>query len=105
MKSNVRVLYWKEVPVQVQAEDEVGRVSVMLDDRFQEGADAIAMFDGSYGSDEYLEGWHWTKPQEVEATAREAASRSVTTPACRAISSVGLGTCITKECATPPLEL
>lgn len=73
MTAKVRVLYWKEVPVQVQAEDEAGRVSVMLDDRFQEAADAIAMFEGSYGTDEYLEGWHWAMPQEVEATAREAA--------------------------------
>ena len=73
MKTKVRVLYWKEVPVQVQAEDEAGRVSVMLDDRFQEAADAIAMFEGSYGTDEYLEGWYWAMPQEVEATAREAA--------------------------------
>ena len=73
MTAKVRVLYWKEVPVQVQAEDEVGRVSMMLDDRFQEGADAIAMFERSYGTDEYLEGWHWAKPREVEATAREAA--------------------------------
>lgn len=73
MKTKVRVLYWKEVPVQVQAEDEAGRVSVMLDDRFQEAADAIAMLEGSYGTDEYLEGWYWAMPQEVEATAKEAA--------------------------------
>ena len=74
MTAKVRVLYWKEVPVQVQAEDESGRVSVMLDGRFQDGADAIAMFDGSYGSDEYLEGWCWTEPRGVEATARAAAA-------------------------------
>ena len=70
----VRVLYWKEVPVQVQAEDESGRVSVMLDPRFQEAADAIAMFEGSYGSDDYLEGWQWSEPREVDSTARGAAA-------------------------------
>ena len=65
-------MYWKEVPVQVQAEDETGKVSEMLDHRFQEGADAIAMFDGSYGTEEYLDGWGWTEPYDVDGTAREA---------------------------------
>lgn len=74
MASKVRILYWKEVPVQVQAEDEGGRLSLMLDHRFQEGADALAMLEGSYGSDDYLDGWHWTEPSEVEGTAREAAA-------------------------------
>ena len=74
MVAKVRILYWKEVPVQVQAEDETDKISVMFDHRFQEGADAIAMFDGSYGSDEYLEGWCWSGLTEVEASAREAVS-------------------------------
>ncbi len=74
--AKVRVLFWREVPVQVQAEDETGKVSVLLDPRFQEGADAIAMFDGSYGSEEYLEGWKWTEPSGVEGTAREVAAET-----------------------------
>ena len=72
--AKLRVLYWKEVPVQVQAEDGDGRVSVMLDHRFQEGADEIAMFDGSYGSDAYLDGWTWSESVEVDANARDAAA-------------------------------
>ena len=35
-------MYWKEVPVQIQASDDKGTVSVLLDDRFQEAADALA---------------------------------------------------------------
>ena len=47
-------MYWKEVPVQVQASDENGTVSVPLDGRFQEAADALSMMDGSAGTDQYL---------------------------------------------------
>ena len=37
--------------MQVQVEDASGQVSRPLDDRFQEGVDAIAMIDGSSGTD------------------------------------------------------
>ena len=68
-------MYWKEIPVQVQAEDGDGRVSLPLDDRFQQGADAVSMFDGSAGTDEYLDGWEWGEYIEAEGGAREAAER------------------------------
>ena len=45
--ARVRVMYWKEIPVQVQAEDASGQASQPLEDRFQEGVDAVAMLDGS----------------------------------------------------------
>ena len=57
--ARIRVLYWKEIPVQVQVEAGGDRVSEMLDHRFQEAVDAVAMFEGSMGSDAYLEGWEW----------------------------------------------
>ena len=50
--AKVRLMYWKEVPVQVQAEDADGQVSKQLDERFQHGVDTISMFDGSGGSEE-----------------------------------------------------
>ena len=37
--SRVRVMYWKEIPVQVQASDETQTMSSMLDDKFQQAAD------------------------------------------------------------------
>jgi hypothetical protein len=52
--AKVRVLYWKEIPVQVQAVDGSDQVSQPLDARFQQGVDAIAMVDGSSGSEDYL---------------------------------------------------
>ena len=52
-------MYWKEIPVQVQATDESETQSLPLEPRFQEAVDAISMLDGSYGSDEYLDAWEW----------------------------------------------
>ena len=67
-------MYWKEIPVQVQAADDDGQVSKSLDERFQQGADAISMFDGSAGTDDYLMAWNWGDHFEVEGTAKEAAT-------------------------------
>lgn len=70
----MRVMYWKEIPVQVQAQDAgAPPVGVPLDARFQEGVDAVAMSDGSMGSDEYLMAWEWQDYGEVEGTAHSAA--------------------------------
>lgn len=70
-------MYWKEIPVQVLAEDESGPVSVQFDARFQQGVDAISMFDGSGGTDDYLMAWEWGEYTESEGTAREAAKAVV----------------------------
>ena len=68
-------MYWKEIPAQVQAEDDSGQVSKLLDDRFQQGVDAISIFDGSSGSDDYLMAWEWSEYSESEGSAEEGASR------------------------------
>lgn len=73
--TRARILYWKEVPVQVQAEDDSGQVSRLLASRFQEGVDQIAMFDGSEGSEDYLDGWAWGGYLEAAGTAAEVADR------------------------------
>ena len=72
--AKVRVMYWKEIPVQVQAQDaSAPPVGVPLDARFQQGVDAIAMFDGSMGSDDYLMAWEWHEYGDVEGVAQDAA--------------------------------
>ena len=76
--ARVRVMYWKEIPVQVQAEDESGQISKQLDERFQQGVDAVSMFDGSANSDEYLMAWNWGNFIEMECTSEEAASAVAT---------------------------
>ena len=70
-------MYWKEVPVQVQAEDGGSQVSKPLEARFQAGVDAISMLDGSGGSggtDDYLDAWEWGEHTEMEGSAEEAAN-------------------------------
>ena len=72
--ARVRVMYWKEIPVQVQSEDESGRVSMPLDQRFQQGVDAVSMFDGSSGGDEYLDAWEWGEYTQIEGSAQDVAA-------------------------------
>lgn len=79
MSSQISILYWKEIPVQVKAENDSTSVSLPLEHRFQEAADAIAMMDGSYGGDEYLDAWEWgdSVPSDLapEAAVNELAER------------------------------
>ncbi len=69
-------MYWKEIPAQVQAIGDDGTVSAQLEPRFQEGIDAIAMFDGSAGSDDYIEAWDWRDAGEFAGDAADV-SQSV----------------------------
>jgi hypothetical protein len=71
--ARVRVMYWKEIPVQVQAEDATGRVSRQLEDRFQQAADTVAMQDGSQGTDEYLDAWGFGPYEDHTENAADAA--------------------------------
>jgi hypothetical protein len=73
--TRVRVMYWKEIPVQVQAEYENGRVSRQLEERFQKAADAVAMKDGSEGTDEYLDAWEFGSYEDAEGSATDVAER------------------------------
>ena len=72
--AKVRVMYWNEIPAQVQADDESVKASIPLESRFQEGIDAIAMMDGSAGTDAYLDGWGWHDFGDVDGNAEEAAT-------------------------------
>ena len=68
-------MYWREIPVQIQTEDEHGQVSKPLDGRFQEAVDLIALFEGSSGGDEYMQAWEWGRFTEVEGNAEEVSNR------------------------------
>ena len=75
--AQVRIMYWKEIPVQVQARDDAGVVSRQLDPRFQQGVDAVSMFDGSAGADEYLMAWEWGEYVDADGSAAQAAAALV----------------------------
>ena len=73
--SKYKIMYWKEIPVQIKVEDEKEVISQPLDDRFQKAVDAISMFDGSSESDDYLMGWHWGDEIEIEGNAKNVAEK------------------------------
>ena len=63
MDTKIRIMYWKEIPLQIECTQGKKRTSSPLGSRFQEAVDAIAMFDGSYGSDAYLDGFEWIEKE------------------------------------------
>ena len=63
--AQVRVMRWKWIPSQVKVTDADGTtVSRMLPDRFQQEIDRIAMKQGLAGTDDYLDAWAWSAPEE-----------------------------------------
>ncbi len=68
-----QIMYWKDIPAQIKAEDESGTVKFMLPDRFSEAIDNAAMAEGSADSEAYLDGWSWGAEQERPGTARQVA--------------------------------
>ncbi len=62
----IRIMYWKEIPVQVEFTHEKIRKTSQLDEKFQIAVDSVAMKDGSYGSDDYLDSWEWVDKEVIE---------------------------------------
>ena len=71
--ASYKILYWQDIPSQIKAEDTNGEADIELDGRFMEKIDAIATEKGLVGSDDYLDGWKWSEPQERDGTAAEVA--------------------------------
>ena len=69
-----KILYWKEIPTQVKAEDDFDDVTVMLDDRFMALIDVQAMKEGLRDTDSFLAQWHWSEEEEREGSAEEVAA-------------------------------
>ena len=70
--ARAQVLYWRDIPAQVRVETDHDEVTVEI-----EGAvpriDALAMRLGLQGTDEYLELWKWSDPEERPGSPREVA--------------------------------
>ena len=52
-----RVIYWKNIPSLVEAQDGEQTVRVPLSQRFQDLIDAVAMRHGATEAEAYLQGW------------------------------------------------
>jgi hypothetical protein len=69
-----KVLYWQEIPSQVNAEDFDDEVSLPLKPEFTELIDKLAMQRGLTGTDDFLSGWHWGDEIDRDGTAQEVAA-------------------------------
>ena len=54
-----QVLAWRGIPAQVRVSGGGRRISGQLPPRYQEEIDRVAMEEGLFGSDDYLEQWKW----------------------------------------------
>lgn len=76
--AKLTVMYWRDIPSQVLAQQGRERYSVMLDQRFQEAIDSAAIFAGKTEAGAYMD--HWRKEvtecgenlkEEAEKKAKE----------------------------------
>jgi len=68
-----RILYWRDIPSQIRAEDEAGDVNVALPAKFMERIDAQAAALGLTGADDYLAQWRWSEEEERDGSAEDVA--------------------------------
>ena len=57
MSAELTVIYWRDIPAQVNAADGAAIARVQLSERFQQSIDAAAMQAGLVDADTYLEQW------------------------------------------------
>ncbi len=57
--AKLTIMYWRDIPSQVLAQQGRERFAVMLSQRFQEAIDSAAIYAGKTDADAYIE--HWRK--------------------------------------------
>lgn len=65
-----QILYWKGIPAQVRVLEGKKTISREMPARFQADIDRIAMQEGLYGSDNYLDQWEWTEKRQRTGDAK-----------------------------------
>lgn len=66
-----QILYWQDIPAQLRAFDDGKPINRPLPPVFQEEIDRLAMEEGLFGTDDYLEQWRWSEKRERPGTAAE----------------------------------
>ncbi len=66
-----QILYWQDIPAQLRAFEGRKPINRPLPTVFQEEIDRLAMEEGLFGTDDYLEQWHWSEKQDRPGTAVE----------------------------------
>src|SRR5262245_30046321 len=75
--ARVRIMYWKQIPYGVRAQDESGQVTRPLPPAFQEAIDSLAMLIGATAAEDYQAGFRWGPTEERPGGAAEAADAMV----------------------------
>ena len=78
MSAELTVIYWRDIPAQVNAADGAAIARVQLPERFQQAIDAAAMQAGLVDADAYLGEWRQeSRPcgPDLQAEAAAAADR------------------------------
>jgi hypothetical protein len=70
-----RILYWHDIPSQIRVEDQDGRVSKQLPERFQLAIDEAAMRAKAIDDDSYLDGFQWSEEKDRPGTAEVVAAQ------------------------------
>jgi len=75
--ARVRIMYWKEIPYGVRAQDDSGQVTRPMPPEFQEAVDNAAMLSGETSAEDYQAQFRWGPAEERPGTATEAADAAV----------------------------
>ncbi len=68
-----KILYWRDIPTQIRAEDDSDSITLPLDERFLKQVDIAAAKLGLQAEDAYLAQWKWGEECEREGDARTVA--------------------------------
>ena len=68
-----KILYWQEIPSQIEAEDDEEDVTLPLPAKFMERIDIMAAKRGLQSADDYLAQWQWSEEKERPGSAAEVA--------------------------------
>ena len=61
----VKIMYWKDIPCSIRVEEgRRNRVIRKLPDIYMRVIDAVAMKEGTIGSDDYQAAFQWGEPEE-----------------------------------------
>jgi hypothetical protein len=75
MNPTYQILYWRDIPAQVKVRLGRQRVNRALSPRFQEAIDEAAMRARTTSTDDYLDEWRSSDPQEAEGDPEALADR------------------------------
>ena len=72
-----QVLYWKNIPAQIKVYEGNRGHSYELSEAFQKEIDRVAMEQGLFGTDEYLDQFKWSEKREISGTPEEVKDRLI----------------------------